>query len=493
MGIIRRKSSRKIKKQKEKEVKLAENIEFNKVDIEKKMNHPIKKATLSVVKKKSPVKKEIPSVVKTKPPIKKEDPKKNHISKNPAEKKLNISKDVQEKYKLIVDYLVSYKTKKKIKKIKLVTIFKILETKFKMYVDDDSTSDLFDLLIFKNIISKIDLDKDDLKDEDVTDNKKPKIEKEDHVKGEYTDSEIDSDLIEANDHIKWYMRWVGKYGDLLTHDQEISLSKKMERELKTNQSSKARDELINRNLRLVINIAKKYKNRGIPFADLISEGNSGLIRAINKYDYRKGYKISTYATWWIRQSITRAIADQARTIRIPVHMVETINKLAKINRALTQELGRLPNNKELAKAMGKPFTPEKINNIKLINIDPSSLDKTIGVDKETTLSSFVEDKSRKDPFQFSRGKEIIHKINEILPKYLKEKEVEIIRMRNGLLNLNGIESSAFEKNKIYSLEEIGNHFGVTKERIRQIESKAMKKLKQKAKKELLIYQKDNWV
>ncbi len=299
------------------------------------------------------------------------------------------------------------------------------------------------------------------------------------------DSKINTNLSDTSDHIKWYMRWVGKYGKLLSSEEEVELAKKIEKGKNPNASKidiynakKAKDELINRNLRLVINIAKKYKTRGLPFADLISEGNSGLIKAVNKYEYQRGFKVSTYATWWIRQSITRAIADQARTIRIPVHMVETINKLSKVNRELIQELGRQPTDAELAQAMGPGFNDKKINQIRLINIDPSSLDKSISTKGESFLYDFVEDKRLENPLDFATNKEIIDKINEILPKYLNEKEVKVIRMRNGLdKDENGIP-------QFKSLEEIGEIFEVTKERIRQIESKAMKKLKDKAYKDL---------
>lgn len=299
---------------------------------------------------------------------------------------------------------------------------------------------------------------------------------------DFNDDLIDNELSDTNDHIKWYMQWVGKYGVLLTAEKEIELAKQIETGSKPNASwlekekaEKAKNILINHNLRLVINIAKKYKGRGLPFSDLISEGNNGLIRAISKFDYTKGYKISTYATWWIRQAITRAIADQARTVRIPVHMVETINKLSKITRELQQEYRRKPTDAEIAEKMNGDITEAKINQIRLINIDPSSLDKTISSDNESFLYDFVEDKQILSPDHYAKNKEIISKINEILPKYLNKREVEIFRLRNGL------EEGSNEIKQRYTLEEIGDKFGVTRERIRQIESKAMKKLKDKDK------------
>ncbi len=383
-------------------------------------------------------------------------------------------------------------TKSKKDKFTTEEVFRLLE-KNKIFVDEESSSDLFDYLILIDVVKELTTDDDDfimdVEDEEIEDidNKEEdlkEIEEENNFEN-YKDSEMDNNLTDANDHIKWYMQWVGKHGELLTHEREIELAKAIEDGNKEDATPKektlgrkAKNELINRNLRLVINISKKYKSRGLPFADLISEGNNGLIKAINKFNFRKGFKVSTYATWWIRQSITRAIADQARTVRIPVHMVETINKLSKTSRDLMQEFGRKPTDKEIAEAMGKGMTEKKINQIRLINIDPSSLDKTIGSDNESFLYDFIEDKRTTNPDDFSKNKEIIESINEILPKYLNKREVEVIRMRNGLT------SGSTEIGEGYSLEQIGEKFNVTRERIRQIESKAMKKLKEKAAKDL---------
>lgn len=300
-----------------------------------------------------------------------------------------------------------------------------------------------------------------------------------------TDDELTNDLGEAKDHIKWYMRHVYRHGILLSIKEERELAKQFQRskDLDVSEDEKylgerARDIMIKRNLRLVVNIAKKYKSRGLPFQDLIAEGNNGLIKAISKYDYTKGFKISTYATWWIRQAITRAIADQARTVRIPVHLVETINKLSKITRELMQEYGRQPTDEELAEKMGKGFNAKKINQIRLINIDPTSLDKSIHSEGESFLYDFIEDKRISTPDDYARNREIIAKINEILPKYLNEREVKIIRLRNGL------KENSEEINEAKSLEDISLMEDITRERVRQIESKAMKKIKEKAKKDL---------
>ncbi len=374
--------------------------------------------------------------------------------------------------------------------------------KMNLYIDEESSDEFLQHLVEEKIIDSTLLDMDDW-DEDRDDfdyDIERKIDskfgsKIDEMSDDELeelrsigDEEINNDLTDVNDHVKWYMRWVGKYGELLSSEEEIELAKQIKEGEKPNATEaekelalQARNELTKRNLRLVINIAKKYKGRGLHFSDLITEGNSGLIKSISKFDYTKGYKISTYATWWIRQAITRGIADQARTVRIPVHMVETINKLSKVTRDLTQELGRRPTDKEIAKEMGDGITEKKINQIRMINIDPSSLDKTIGSDSESFLYDFIEDKKITNPDDFTRNKEIITKINEILPKYLNKREVEVIRMRNGL------EKDSSEINQGYTLEQIGEKFGVTRERIRQIESKAMKKLKDKAQNDLVHF------
>lgn len=390
-------------------------------------------------------------------------------------------------------------------------VFKFLDSHNLLIADDEETEDFFELLYNEGIMrddnqeeKTVTLDDINLDEEtntsytfeegkntteesesldELSEENTENIEDEVKNVGYYQDIDdevIDNELIDTDDHIKWYMQWVGKYGVLLTAEKEIELAKQIETGIQEgatwaekNKAKEAKEILINHNLRLVINIAKKYKGRGLPFSDLISEGNNGLIRAINKFDYKKGYKISTYATWWIRQAITRAIADQARTVRIPVHMVETINKLSKITRELQQELGKRPTDAQIAKEMGGDITESKINQIRLINIDPSSLDKTISSDNESFLYDFVEDKQTISPDKYATNKEIISKINEILPKYLNKREVDIIRLRNGL------EEGSNEIKQRYSLEEIGQRFNVTRERIRQIESKAMKKLKDK--------------
>ncbi len=404
--------------------------------------------------------------------------------------------ELEIKYKDLVSILSKRLKVEKKDEFSIAEVFDILG-KLNLFIDDDELEELFSFLVRKKLVTKEFVEEKSVNDtlkeleselifagseEEFEEDEEDVMEELEQI----SDKDLDNvELSDTNDQIKWYMRQVGKYGVLLTHDQEIKLAIKMEEgEFKNatafqkQEACDAKDILIKRNLRLVINIAKKYKTRGLPFPDLISEGNNGLIRAINKYDYKKGFKVSTYATWWIRQSITRAIADQARIVRIPVHMVETINKLAKVTRDLNQEYGRLPTDEELAIAMGEGFTANKINQIRLINIDPTSLDKSIRSEGESFLYDFIEDKKVTVPDDFARNKEIIAKINEILPKYLNPREVEVVRLRNGLNSNSDVIGSR------QTLEEIGEKFGVTRERIRQIESKAMKKIKDKAKKDL---------
>ncbi len=272
--------------------------------------------------------------------------------------------------------------------------------------------------------------------------------------GSYTDDISD-------DSVRMYLREIGKI-PLLTLEEESELSKKA-----MAGDRKAKDRMAEANMRLVVSIAKRYSGRGLDLLDLIQEGNTGLLRAVDKFDPEKGFKFSTYATWWIRQAITRAIADQARTIRIPVHMVETINKLMRTQRRLTQELNRDPTNEELAKEMDMEV--EKIEHIMKIKQDITSLDAGIGRDdndgEESTLGDFIEDEDTASPEESASSQLLKEQVREILGS-LSDRERKILEMRFGL---NGTKS--------HTLEEVGLEFAVTRERIRQIEAKALLKLR----------------
>ncbi|MCC8160648.1 MAG: RNA polymerase sigma factor RpoD [Oscillospiraceae bacterium] len=295
--------------------------------------------------------------------------------------------------------------------------------------------------------------------------------------------------INIDDHVKMYLKEIGKV-DLLTAEQELALAKRMadgeeaKRRLEQNGESeddelteeereridflisdgeKAKKSLAEANLRLVVSIAKRYVGRGMLFLDLIQEGNLGLIKAVDKFDYTKGYKFSTYATWWIRQAITRAIADQARTIRIPVHMVETINKLVRVSRQLVQELGREPTPEELAKELNMPV--EKVREISKISQEPVSLETPIGEEEDSHLGDFIPDDDAPAPSEAASFVLLKEQLGDVL-KTLTPREAKVLRLRFGL-----------DDGRARTLEEVGKEFDVTRERIRQIEAKALRKLR----------------
>lgn len=263
--------------------------------------------------------------------------------------------------------------------------------------------------------------------------------------------------IESTDPVRQYLREIGQY-PLLDAEEEVELAKQYE-----HNSKRAKDKLIESNLRLVVSIAKKYIGRGLSLLDLIQEGNQGLIRAVEKYDWRRGYKFSTYATWWIRQAITRAIADQARTIRIPVHMVETINKLYRTSQRLIQDLGREPTHEEIAEELG--ITADKVREIFKISQDVTSLDTKVGEDEDSTLGDFVADEQHDAP-DTAASKELLKDHLDDVLSTLTEREAKVLTLRFGL-----------DEGQPKTLEEVGKVFGVTRERIRQIEAKALRKLK----------------
>ncbi len=264
--------------------------------------------------------------------------------------------------------------------------------------------------------------------------------------------------VQLNDPVKMYLKEIGQV-PLLKPEDEPEIAKRIEEG-----DEEARNILISSNLRLVVSIAKKYVGRGMLFLDLIQEGNMGLVKAVEKFDYRKGFKFSTYATWWIRQAITRAIADQARTIRIPVHMVETINKLTRVQRQLVQELGRDPTAEEISARMDG-ITPEKVREIQKIAMEPVSLETPIGEEDDSHLGDFIEDKNSMSPDQYASNQLLKDEINNVLSG-LTEREEKVLRLRFGLYD-----------GRTRTLEEVGKEFNVTRERIRQIEAKALRKLK----------------
>ncbi|MDL2211507.1 RNA polymerase sigma factor RpoD [Erysipelotrichaceae bacterium OttesenSCG-928-M19] len=332
---------------------------------------------------------------------------------------------------------------------------------------EDDIDNIFTYLneesLMESDIDEIDDDVDISSDIELADDESDNEFDEYDLNGIYDKDYYDANLtlssnVKINDPVKMYLKEIGGV-NLLSNEEEISLAIRIQEG-----DEEAKKELTSANLRLVVSIAKRYVGRGMLFLDLIQEGNMGLIKAVEKYDYTKGFKFSTYATWWIRQAITRAIADQARTIRIPVHMVETINKLTKIQRNLVQELGRDPKPEEIAKEM-PGMTPEKVREIQKISLDPVSFETPIGEEDDSHLGDFIEDSEALSPFDYAANELLKDELNEVLLE-LTDREEKVLRLRFGL-----------EDGKTRTLEEVGKEFNVTRERIRQIEAKALRKLK----------------
>ena len=353
-------------------------------------------------------------------------------------------------------------------------------------LDDDTMDDLYNW-IDENLIEFIDgdeLDEDEVLDDDLSDED---LDEEDSITEEISQLEktfANASHAKINDPVKMYLKEIGQIplldpkeepiiarqiqeGEQAKEDiKNLDLSEEERKKLQKviDEGENAKQTLISSNLRLVVSIAKKYVGRGMLFLDLIQEGNCGLIKAVEKFDYTKGFKFSTYATWWIRQSITRAIADQARTIRIPVHMVETINKLTRIQRQLVQDLGRDPLPEEIAEKM-ENISAEKVREIQKIALDPVSLETPIGEEDDSHLGDFIEDKDTLSPDDYTNNQLLKDEINAVL-EGLTEREEKVLRLRFGLLD-----------GRTRTLEEVGKEFNVTRERIRQIEAKALRKLK----------------
>ena len=353
-------------------------------------------------------------------------------------------------------------------------------------LDDDTMDDLYNW-IDENLIEFIDgeeLDDDEVLDDDLSDED---LDEEDSIAEEISQLEktfANASHAKINDPVKMYLKEIGQI-PLLDPKEEPIIARQIQEGEEAKEAMKnpdlsdeekkklakviadgeqAKQTLISSNLRLVVSIAKKYVGRGMLFLDLIQEGNCGLIKAVEKFDYTKGFKFSTYATWWIRQSITRAIADQARTIRIPVHMVETINKLTRIQRQLVQDLGRDPLPEEIAEKM-EYISAEKVREIQKIALDPVSLETPIGEEDDSHLGDFIEDKDTLSPDDYTNNQLLKDEINAVL-QGLTEREEKVLRLRFGLLD-----------GRTRTLEEVGKEFNVTRERIRQIEAKALRKLK----------------
>ena len=322
-----------------------------------------------------------------------------------------------------------------------VTFEEIAESLKGLEVDNDSLDDLYNTLM-ENNIEIVGEDDEAKADEGGT--------------GILNDAEITKD-ININDPVRMYLKEIGRIS-LLTPEEEMDLSIRV-----ANGDEEAKNRLAESNLRLVVSIAKRYVGRGLLFLDLIQEGNIGLMKAVDKFDYDKGYKFSTYATWWIRQAITRALADQARTIRVPVHMVETINKMARIQRQLTLELNREPSEEEIAKKMG--ISVEKVRDVIKISQDPVSLETPIGEEDDSHLGDFVKDVNAMTPEEYATNEILKEEIKAVL-ETLQEREQEVLELRFGLIDGTS-----------HTLEEVGKRFNVTRERIRQIEAKALRKLR----------------
>ena len=330
------------------------------------------------------------------------------------------------------------------KKQGFITYEQLAEELKGLDVDSDSLDDLYNALVEADIDIVTEDGSDDASGEEIT------------ADVAVEDITLSKD-VKINDPVRMYLKEIGRI-NLLTSDEEFEYAKRAEEG-----DEEAKRMLAESNLRLVVSIAKRYVGRGMLFLDLIQEGNIGLMKAVEKFDYDKGYKFSTYATWWIRQAITRAIADQARTIRVPVHMVETINKLARVQRQLTQELNREPTDEEIAKKLG--ISIDKVREVYKISQDPVSLETPIGEEDDSHLGDFIKDERTMGPEEYATVEMLKEELSGVLST-LTDREEKVLRLRFGL-----------NDGQCRTLEEVGQIFGVTRERIRQIEAKALRKLR----------------
>jgi RNA polymerase primary sigma factor len=476
------KISKKVEKKVVKSVKVIKPKTIKKSKVEKKLTLPIKKEKVVTKKEKIKLKEPVKKLAKSvKTEVKKGEPLKKVKETKPSlekEKKRKTKDDVEtvetiddikkrfdkigknkgEIYLSDLEEAVAHLdlSNKEMKGLK-----KYFEAKgIELLVDESADDESEDIDISKIKMVEVDPDADEV-DEAALEEIEPAVEKLiDEIEKE--DLNVLATEMKVSDPVKMYLKDIGKY-PLINKEQEVELAERIEAG-----DDYAKEQLISANLRLVVNIAKHFVGRGLSFLDLIQEGNAGLIKASQKFDRLKGFKFSTYATWWIRQAIARAIADQARTIRIPVHMVETINKMTKIQRQLTQELGREPNAEEVAEKMGNGFTANRIREIQRIAMEPVSLETPIGEEDDSHLGDFLEDKEAMSPSDYASN-ELLKDELEAVMKDLTEREARVLRLRYGL-----------EDGKPRTLEEVGKEFNVTRERIRQIESKALRKLRHPA-------------
>ena len=365
-------------------------------------------------------------------------------------------KNIEEEKKKFQQKLIALKELAKSKK-NVLELGEINNFLADVQLDEEKTEKVIDLLEASGVdVLRISDDKDDADDDALI----LELEESGEVPDEDEIENIDlsvPDGVSIDDPVRMYLKEIGKV-PLLSADEEVELAKRME-----NGDIEAKKKLAEANLRLVVSIAKRYVGRGMLFLDLIQEGNLGLIKAVEKFDYKKGYKFSTYATWWIRQAITRAIADQARTIRIPVHMVETINKYVRVQRQLLQQLGREPQPEEIAKHMNMPV--DRVREIQKISLEPVSLETPIGEEEDSHLGDFIQDDNVPVPAEAAAFTLLREQLDEVLGT-LTEREQKVLKLRFGL-----------EDGRARTLEEVGKEFKVTRERIRQIEAKALRKLR----------------
>ena len=477
------------KKEVKKEVKkVTKKVETKKKDtkkvskvVKKEVKKPEKKIikeVKKVTKKESP-KKVVKEVKKEEKKLTKEEAKKTELPKVEKEKPVKEEKVKKSKKKVALNTNLLNKQYLSLDELKadILKFFKdgvdidqkdVINALDKFDINDEDTDEFYEWLNENNIDLMDDsASEEELEDDDYLASSYDEDDENDGREKIDINYEAASTYTKVNDPVKMYLKEIGRV-PLLKPEEETVIAKRIEKGDK-----EAKDELITANLRLVVSIAKKYTGRGMLFLDLIQEGNMGLIKAVDKFDYHKGFKFSTYATWWIRQAITRAIADQARTIRIPVHMVETINKMTRVQKNLSQELSRDATAEEIAERMGGGMTADKVREIQKISLEPVSLETPIGEEDDSHLGDFIEDKEAESPDQYANNQLLKEQINEVLSD-LADREEKVLRLRFGL-----------EDGRNRTLEEVGKEFNVTRERIRQIEAKAIRKLKQPGRIKLL--------